>query len=347
MKRMLFVVMTSVALMVGIAPAAFADEGLAAAQAGLLTTQATEYRDYVLGTEVRLGDPDWYTMFKFTLQERSHVFAKLECAHDMELSYYDNAENIVSAESGGMHSTNTTGTAYTVTHSCDLDPGVYYLRVYINGNRPDNSFALTMTAEPVVSFDRPSITSLACPSPNSLSVGVSPVTDAMSYEYQYGTSPDFSGAETVVHPATSYVATELAGDAYYYARVRPFTVYNDGLRVYGNWSRAQAVYVEPTPNEVTISTASKSLKYATLKKKNQSFLLVADDVAGADLKYTLSAVSSRAKKYVSINGSTGAITVKKGLAKGTYKMTVKVSAKATGLYGAASSSKQLTLRVTK
>ena len=84
-----------------------------------------------------------------------------------------------------------------------------------------------------------------------------------------------------------------------------------------------------------VASASKSYRRSALKKRAQSFSLKVSGAAGAK---TFEKVSGSSRLV--LNGSTGKVTVRKGTPKGTYKMTVRVSCKATSGYEAAVSAQR-------
>lgn len=90
-----------------------------------------------------------------------------------------------------------------------------------------------------------------------------------------------------------------------------------------------------------IASVSKSYGRKALKKRAQSFSLKVSGAAGAK---TFEKVSGSSRLV--LNGSTGKVTVRKGTPKGTYKITVRVSCKATSGYEAAvSAQRTVTVRV--
>jgi len=285
--------------------------------------------------------------FTVKVSQRSHLFVKLQSSYDysININIYDLDGECVSNDSATIYSKNDMSNMYYSTHSANLNAGTYNIAIqnHQSGSRPNVTFLAT--AEPTVSLSTPSVTAISSPSGGKFTVSYSSVTNALSYQVQFSKNTSFSSATTKENPSLKYTASGLTKGTYYYVRVRAFTVYNDGLKVYSNWSRAQSVYVKKLANTVTVSTSSKKVKYATLKKKNVTFLVVAEDKAGAPFTYSLASVPSKAKKYISVNKSTGKITVKKGLKKGTYSISVKVAAAETASYTKASTKKTIKITV--
>ena len=86
---------------------------------------------------------------------------------------------------------------------------------------------------------------------------------------------------------------------------------------------------------------SKNVSYSALRKKAQVFTLGASVSSKGTLTYAKTAGSSA----FTVNKTNGKITVKKGLKTGTYKIKVKISAKATANYNAGTKTVLVTVRV--
>ena len=97
-------------------------------------------------------------------------------------------------------------------------------------------------------------------------------------------------------------------------------------------------------NTFTKVTSKKTLKYSKLKKGKQTFKIKATTKYKTKLTYKLVSVSKKAKGYIKVS-SNGKVTVKKGLAKGTYKIKVKITAAKTKTAKKATTTKVITLKV--
>lgn len=86
---------------------------------------------------------------------------------------------------------------------------------------------------------------------------------------------------------------------------------------------------------------SKNVSYNALRKKAQVFTLGASATGKGTLTYAKTAGSSA----FTVNKTNGKITVKKGLKKGTYKIKVKISSRATANYNAGTKTVFVTVRV--
>lgn len=97
-------------------------------------------------------------------------------------------------------------------------------------------------------------------------------------------------------------------------------------------------------NTLSASGKTVKLKYKSLKKKKQTIARnKAINVYNPRGTVTYSKVSGN--KKISINKSTGKITVKKGLKKGTYKLKVKVNASGNSAYKAGYRTVTVTIKV--
>ena len=94
-------------------------------------------------------------------------------------------------------------------------------------------------------------------------------------------------------------------------------------------------------NTMKVTKKTKTLKSSTLKKKARTVKAIT--VKSAKGKVTYSKVSG--SKYLTVNKSTGKITVRKGTPVGTYKIKVKVKAAGNSSYKAASKNVTVTVKV--
>ncbi|MBU5482007.1 FMN-binding protein [Blautia sp. MSJ-19] len=110
---------------------------------------------------------------------------------------------------------------------------------------------------------------------------------------------------------------------------------------YNKTTKTVTIKVTKKVPSIKVKTTSKSVKKATVKKKSQSFSLN----ASVNSKGKLSYQKLSGSKQLTVNKTTGKITVKKGTAKGTYKAVVKVNVSAKGQYGASSKTVTITVKV--
>lgn len=110
---------------------------------------------------------------------------------------------------------------------------------------------------------------------------------------------------------------------------------------YNKASQTITVTVTKKVPSIKVKTASKVIKKAAVKKKSQSFSLN----TSVNSKGKLSYKKVSGNKKLSINKTTGKITVKKGTAKGTYKAVIKINAAAKGQYTSSSKTVTITVKV--
>lgn len=122
--------------------------------------------------------------------------------------------------------------------------------------------------------------------------------------------------------------------------------YGVTVKLKGNYSGTTSLTykIKKASNTITDVTTEKTLKYSTLKSKNQTFTIAATVKGNAAKTFALTSVPSEAKPYITVSGA-GKVTVKKGLKKGTYKIKVKITAASTKNYNSVSATKTITITV--
>ena len=114
-------------------------------------------------------------------------------------------------------------------------------------------------------------------------------------------------------------------------------------------TRKEIFKIDKAGNTLNAKGKTATLKAKKLKKKAQSLTAAkAITVSGAQgtVTYKLAGVTkSKFKKYFKVNTSTGKITVKKGLKKGTYKVKVNVTAAGNNSHNAATRQVIVTVKV--
>ena len=87
--------------------------------------------------------------------------------------------------------------------------------------------------------------------------------------------------------------------------------------------------IKKAANTLTLKvTKNKTFKAANLKKKKAVVKLITVKKKSGAVTYKLKSVKKKTyKKYFAVNAKNGKITVKKGLKKGTYTLTVAVTSK--------------------
>ena len=114
-------------------------------------------------------------------------------------------------------------------------------------------------------------------------------------------------------------------------------------------SASAAYTIRKAANPVKVSGKKVSVNYTSLKKDNKTVkrakaITVKNEKTA--LSYKLKSVSkSKYSKYFKVNKKTGNITVKKGLKKGTYKLSINVSAASNNNYEAKASTAAVKVKV--
>ena len=99
--------------------------------------------------------------------------------------------------------------------------------------------------------------------------------------------------------------------------------------------------INKATNSLKVKGKTTSIKYSKLKNGKQTLsrakVISITKKGQGKLSYTISSAkknNTSFKKYFSINKSSGKLTVKKGLKRGTYKVKIKVKAKGNSNYKA-------------
>ena len=109
--------------------------------------------------------------------------------------------------------------------------------------------------------------------------------------------------------------------------------------------------VRKKANPLTVKRKSKTVKIrrAKLKKKKQTISrkkIMSVSKGRGTVRYSLSSVSKKKyKKYFTISKKTGKVTVKRGLKKGKYRLTIRVTASGNDEYKKKSVNVKTTVRV--
>ena len=115
---------------------------------------------------------------------------------------------------------------------------------------------------------------------------------------------------------------------------------------------ALTIKFDKLTNPLTIKPKTATIKYNKLKKKTQTLAVtkVIKFTKDAKDKKTYTLVSAKKgsksfKKYFKINSTTGNVTIKKKLKKGTYKVTCVVTAAGDSNYKAGTKTVTFTIKV--
>jgi hypothetical protein len=110
--------------------------------------------------------------------------------------------------------------------------------------------------------------------------------------------------------------------------------------------KTESTKIEKKTPKITVKISSKSYKAKTLKKKIRKFNIGASVNSKGKLAYQVLSYKSKAsKKHLKFNLKSGEITVRKGTPKGKYTIKVKIKAKQTSNYKAATLTKTIKIKV--
>ena len=106
----------------------------------------------------------------------------------------------------------------------------------------------------------------------------------------------------------------------------------------GNFQGAKNVTfpISKASNSLAAKASSKTVKRSAVKSKAQVIKPISLTKKGQGAVKYKNVSSKSVSKHISVNSSTGAITVKKGTSKGAYQVKVEVSAAGDGNFNAAS-----------
>ena len=117
----------------------------------------------------------------------------------------------------------------------------------------------------------------------------------------------------------------------------------------GNYkgSKSATFTIAKASNPMSLKTEAKTLKVSALEKKAQTFKAISFAVKAQGKVTYKNASSASVSNKVSVNSSTGAITVKKGVKKGSFSVKVTVSAAGNANYQPLSKTATVTVRIVK
>lgn len=188
------------------------------------------------------GNLSWTERYyQFEITEKSHVTLKF--SKEVEATFaeiYDlNGKMVLSAEDLVYKKNELTGWNNASQYRT-LSEGNYYLKV--NGVK---EFNFIIQAEPQIKLPKGSITSLKSKKAGQVSIAYKGSSNALGYRIQYSTDMKFKkGVKTIKTSSTKGTIKGLKKGAKYYVKVCPYSVYDDGVVVYGKNSTVKAVKVK-------------------------------------------------------------------------------------------------------
>lgn len=207
-----------------------------------------EYSGHVNGTYGENNEIYGSRYFKFEIKEKSHV--TLMCKYKDRGyggSIYNSSGKMVLKGDDISYTENSatgwsTGSQYRV-----LPVGTYYLEIPDNGRWGILSFdfKFTIQAEKQISLEKGAIASLSSPKKGQLTVKCKTAKNAIGYRITIATNETFTKNKKIVYsPTPSKTITSLKKGTRYYVKVCPYTVYDDGTRVFGQNSLVKTVKIK-------------------------------------------------------------------------------------------------------
>lgn len=197
-----------------------------------------ESMDYTLG-ETYHNDG----CYRFSLSKKSHVTFSMTMYGSVSYDYielYNASGRHVFYGNNMTWSYNNVKDTSRGQVSRTLNAGTYYLKM-----RTYRDHDFRITAEPLITLARGSITSLKRNKSGQLTVSCKSVPYAIGYRIQYSTDYRFrKGVKTIYSPVRIKTLTKLSKGKRYYVRVTPYTVYTDGEHAWGATSYVKSAVVK-------------------------------------------------------------------------------------------------------
>jgi len=244
----------------------------------------------------------------FTLSATSYTYDGSEKTPDVTVT--DSAGEVLDAAN------------YDVTYSGNVNAGTATSTVTFKGDYYAGSKDLTFTIAPA-SIAGTSVGGVTNRTYNGKAQTQTPVVKAGDRILVNGT--DYR---------LSYKSNKNAGTA---------TMTTTGI---GNYTgtKSTTFTINKAANPLTIKAKTATVKYSKVKKKNQTLGVNKVVTFTRQGQGTMTYLKKSGSKKITISKTTGKVTVKKGLKKGTYKVKVKVKANGNSNYKA-SAWKTVTFRV--
>lgn len=118
----------------------------------------------------------------------------------------------------------------------------------------------------------------------------------------------------------------------------------EGTKYNKSATKTVTVKVNKAANPITAKGKTASVKYADVKKASKTIKRSAA-VSVSSAKGTVTYAKTSGNSKITVNKKTGNLTIKKGLAKGTYKVKIKVTAAGSANYKSASKTVTVTVKV--
>ena len=208
----------------------------------------TEYTGYVTGTYGQDTEEVGARYFRFNITEKSHV--TLYCWYKDNgyggTIYDSKGKAVLRVQDLKFQTDQATGWSQAKL-SRELSAVTYYLKIDDNGGRGIQSFdfKFIIQAEKQIKLSKGTLKSLKSTKKGQMTVKCASAKNAIGYRIQYSTDYKFKkGVKTVYSAGTTRTIKGLKKGKRYYVKVCPYTVYDDGTKVYGRNSYVKTVVVK-------------------------------------------------------------------------------------------------------
>lgn len=204
-----------------------------------------EAEDYELGENFSGSTYGWENRYyKFQITEKSHVTMYTSVDQDPvyyhRINIYNATGRIVLKSNDLVYNKNATTGIYKASQYRILPKGTYYL--YIEGSA---KYTFRIEAEKQIKLPKGTLKSLKSAKKGHMTVKCASAKNAIGYRIQYSTDYKFKkGVKTVYSATTTKTIKGLKKGKRYYVKVCPYTVYDDGTRVFGQNSYVKTVVVK-------------------------------------------------------------------------------------------------------
>ena len=158
------------------------------------------------------------------------------------MEIYNTAGKILLKNNDIPYKQNAVTGLYKGQQSRTLPKGIYYLKV--EGYR-DVTYTFRIEAEKQIKLSKGTLKSLKSTKKGQMTVKCATAKNAIGYRIQYSTDYKFKkSVKTVYSAGTTRTIKGLKKGKRYYVKVCPYTVYDDGTKVYGQNSYVKTVVVK-------------------------------------------------------------------------------------------------------
>jgi hypothetical protein len=177
------------------------------------------------------------------IPEKSHVSLSVSASMNPDCTIYTTeGKTVLNAKDLQFEQDFETG-MYNVSSYRVLSAGTYYLGIAKFGYDSAN-VSFCIQAEKQITLPKGSISSVKSSKKGQMTVKCASSDDAVGYRIQYSTSDKFKSVKTVYSPTATATVTGLKAGQRYYVKACPYTVYDDGTRVYGQNSYVKTVKIK-------------------------------------------------------------------------------------------------------